>query len=77
MIDKILDVLFWIVEAAIGLLPTYTPPGVAEVQWLIDQLAMIDNYFPIVTLAQCIGAYYSFVVIIMLARPVLKWARIA
>lgn len=77
MIDKILDVVFWVAKAAISLLPTYTPPGIDSIQWLVNQLAAIDNFFPIVTLAECIAAYYTFVFLLMLARPILKWVRLA
>jgi hypothetical protein len=77
MIDTILDVIFWILEALVGLLPEWTPPFVDDLQSLMNWLAQINDYFPVVELGQCIVAYFGFVAVLMVARPFLKWGRLA
>jgi hypothetical protein len=77
MIDTILDIIFWFIEGAIDLLPDWTPPFISELQQLMNWLAQINDYFPVVELGQCILAYFSFVAILLIARPFLKWGKLA
>lgn len=77
MIDKILDVIFWIIEAIIGLLPTYTPSETGSIQSLLNVLATFNNYLPFVEMAECIIAYLSFSALLLAVRPLLKWGRLA
>jgi hypothetical protein len=77
MIDKILDVIFWIIEAIINILPTYSPAETGSIQSLLNTLAVFNNYLPFVEMAQCIIAYLSFCVLLLSVRPLLKWGRMA
>lgn len=77
MIDKILDVIFWIIEAIIGLMPTYVPTEMGAIQSLLNVLATFNNYLPFVEMAQCVIAYLSFCALLLAVRPLLKWGRMA
>lgn len=77
LIDKILDVVFWIVEGVIGLLPTYEPPNTGMLQTMFNALATFNQYFPVVELAECVVAYLAFCVIYMIVRPIMKFGRVA
>ena len=77
LLDKLLDIIFWIIEGVIGLLPTYTPANTGMINSLYNALAMFNQYIPIVEMAECIVAYLSFSVLYMSVKPILKLARLS
>lgn len=77
MIDKLLDIAFWIATAVVNLLPTYTPSHSGDMQLLVNALATFNNYLPFVEMAECIVAYLAFSVLLLGLRPILKWGRLA
>lgn len=77
MWDKFLDIIFWIAEQAVGLLPTYTPSNTGMIQSLVNALGTFNQWFPVVEMVECMIAYLSFAVLYMLVKPILKWARLS
>jgi len=76
LLDKALDLLFWIAEAVINLLPTYSPSEPGSIQSVLDVLATFNNYIPIVEMAYCIIAYLSFCTVWLGARMIMKLGRL-
>lgn len=77
MIDALLDIFYMIAEAALGLLPEYVPSNTDAFSGFFGVISTINRYFPVDTLASCVTAYLSFVVILAGVRLVLKFARLA
>ncbi len=77
LIDKLLDVVFWLCEAVIGLLPNYTWEHSDAINLLANVIYTIDKYFPVDTLFQIIGIYVGYYAIVTWVRPLLKFVRLA
>jgi riboflavin transporter FmnP len=77
MWDKFLDLIFWIAEGVVGILPTYTPENNGMIQSLVSALAVFNQYLPFVELVQCMIAYLAFSVIYMVVKPILKFGRLS
>ena len=77
MWDKFLDLVFWLAEGVVGLLPTYTPDNNGMIQSLVNALGTFNQYFPAVELAECMIAYLAFCVIYMVVKPILKFGRLS
>jgi hypothetical protein len=76
MIDKILDLIFGLIKAALSVLPDYTPPNTGMLQSLVNWLVTFNQYLPMVEMVQCMVAYLAFVGIYMVVRPILKFVRV-
>ena len=77
MWDKFLDLVFWIAEGVIGLLPNYTPSNNGMIQSLVGALGTFNQYFPAEELAECMIAYLAFTAIYMIVKPILKFGRLS
>ena len=77
MWDKFLDLVFWLAEGVIGLLPTYIPDNNGMIQSMVNALGIFNQYFPAVELAECMIAYLAFAVIYMVVKPILKFGRLS
>jgi len=77
MWDKFLDLLFWIAEAVVGILPTYTPDNTGMIQSLLVALGAFNEYFPAIELAECLIAYLAFSTLYMVVKPILKFGRLS
>lgn len=77
MIDTILDIIFWFIEGVVSLLPNYDPPNDGMIQTLVSSLVVFNQYFPVVEMVECLAAYFSFVGIYMVVRPILKLGRLS
>lgn len=77
MWDKFLDLVFWIAEAVVGLLPTYTPDNTGMIQSILNALGAFNEYFPAVELAECLIAYLAFAALYMVVKPILKFGRLS
>jgi len=77
MWEIFLDIIFYLAEAAVGLLPTYTPSNNGMVQSLVNALGMFNQWFPIYELTQCMIAYLAFCVLYMGIKPILKFGRLS
>lgn len=77
MWDKFLDLVFWIAEGVVGLLPTYTPDNNGMIQSLMNALGVFNQYIPAVEMAECMIAYLAFCGIYMVVKPILKFGRIS
>ena len=77
LIDSLLDVFFWIIEGALGLLPEWNIGHGDALMTLATSLATFDQYFPITDLFQIIGLYCAFYALLVWVRPLLKLAHLA
>jgi len=77
MWDKFLDLIFWLAEGVVGLLPTYTPSNNGMIQSLMNALGTFNQYFPVVELTECLIAYLAFCVIYLGIKPILKFGRLS
>ena len=77
MWDKFLDIVFWIAEGVVSLLPTYTPDNTGMIQSILNALGAFNEYFPSVELAECLIAYLAFAGIYMVVKPILKFGRLS
>jgi len=77
LLDKFLDLVFWIAGAVIGLLPNYTWTHSTALTALITAINTVDQYFPVDTLVEIIGVYLVYYAIVLWVRPLLKFARLA
>jgi len=77
LIDKLLDVIFWLAESVIGILPTYDFPYTNAVSLLATAIATVDQYFPITDLFQIIILYVAYYGLVTWVRPMLKFVRLA
>lgn len=77
MWDKFLDLIFWIAEGVIGLLPTYTPDNTGFIQSIMNALGAFNEYFPAVELAECMIAYLTFCGLYLVVKPILKFGRLS
>ena len=77
MWDKFLDLIFWIAESVVGLLPTYTPSNNGMIQSLMNALGVFNQYIPVVEMVECMIAYLAFCGIYMVVKPILKFGRVS
>lgn len=77
MWDKFLDLVFWLAEGVVGLLPTYTPSNNSMIQSLVSALATFNQYLPMVEMVECMIAYLAFCGIYMVVKPILKFGRLS
>lgn len=76
MWDKFLDLVFWLAEGVVGLLPTYTPANNGMIQSIVSALGTFNQYFPAVELVECMIAYLAFCVIYFPVKMILKFGRL-
>jgi len=76
LLDKFLDIVFWIVKGVIGILPTYSPDNPGSTQSLFNALSSFNDYIPIVEMAECVIAYLAFCALYLGLKPILKLAHI-
>jgi len=77
MWDKFLDLVFWLAEGVVDLLPTYTPDNTGFIQSLMNALGAFNEYFPAVELAECMIAYLAFCGVYLVVKPILKFGRLS
>jgi len=75
--DKLLDILFGIVNAIISLLPSWDWVHKSAFGDLITTISYANEFFPVDTLAEGIIAYFAFSVLLLSFKPILKLGRIA
>jgi hypothetical protein len=77
MWDKFLDLIFWLAEGVVGLLPTYSPSNTGMIQSLVNALGTFNQWFPVYEMAECMISYLSFAVLYMVVKPILKFGRLS
>jgi len=77
MWDKLLDIIFWLAEAVVGLLPEYTPDNNGMIQSVVNALGAFNEYFPAVELVECMVAYLAFCGVYLVVKPILKFGRLS
>lgn len=77
MWDKFLDLVFWLAEGVVGLLPTYTPDNTGMIQSILNAFGAFNEYFPAVELAECLIAYLAFCGVYLVVKPILKFGRLS
>lgn len=77
MIDKVLDVVFWFISAALSLLPTWGFGHNGALVTFATTINTVDQYFPITDLFDIIGLYLIYYGIAVWVRPMMKLAHLA
>jgi len=76
MIDTILDIVFWVINAVVGLLPEWSIGHDNALVTLATTIATFDQYFPITDLFQIITIYLVYYGYVIWIRPLLSLAQL-
>lgn len=77
MWDWLIEIILWLAESAVNLLPTYVPSNNGFIQSLMTALGAFNQWFPAVELVECMIAYLAFSGIYMVVKPILKFGRLS
>lgn len=77
LLDKFLDIMFWLAAAVVSLLPDYIWSHGDAVNLLASAISTVNQYFPVTDLFEIIVIYVAYYGMVTWVRPLLKFVRLA